>query len=95
MHLGNVTFSYSVLIHYREVATQTSHAGYMSTDQTSETFFDSCERSTQTSCTIDGTRKAKFLQQVKTEAQLSACTGLNNFPGFNSLCAAVKYYFEV
>jgi len=29
------------------------------------------------------------------EKQLSCCTGVNNFPGFNSLCSAVKYYSEV
>lgn len=26
---------------------------------------------------------------------MSCCTGINNFPGFHSLCAAVKHYFEV
>jgi len=57
--------------------------------------FHFSERSTQTAPIVENLRRSTFLQKVKTEKQLTCCTGLANFPGFESLCLAVKYYLEV
>jgi len=41
---------------------------------------------------VSDPRKCSFLKRVKTEAQLTSCTGLDTFEGFRSLCDAVDLY---
>lgn len=51
-------------------------------------------KGTQTVEMIPDPRKCSFLKKVKTEAQLTSCTGLDTFEGFRSLCDAVEFYCE-